>query len=169
MRIARRFAVVLAALSICTLASVANAAGLTMGSGASTPDAVSLIYDPADGNLMLDAGSVKVTTIEIKSAGSMFGAAVPGMFVPPFDVASATKLFKLTTAGVSSLDFGKILPAGLSGDALLADLSVNGSILPSGGLGNAPGGGPYLHVVPEPSSMLLIGCGLLGLLGLRRK
>lgn len=67
---------------------------------------------------MLDAGSVKVTTIEIKSAGSMFGAAVPGMFVPPFDVASATKLFKLTTAGVSSLDFGKILPAGLSGDAL---------------------------------------------------
>ena len=172
MRIARRFAVVVAALFICTLASVASAQGLTLG-GASTPDAVSLIYDPATGNLSMDSGSVSVTTLEVKSAGSMFDAAKAnetGQFVPPFDVASAAKLFRLTTNGVNSLNFGDgVLPTGLSADALLADLSVNGSIKPSGGLGNAPGGGPYLYVVPEPSSILLAACGLLGVLGLRRK
>jgi hypothetical protein len=46
---------------------------------------------------------------------------------------------------------------------LAAELEVNGSVLPSGPLSID------LLVVPEPSSIVMIGLGLVGLAGLRRK
>jgi hypothetical protein len=82
---------------------------------------------------------------------------------------NAGKFFKLVTEGVGAVDVGAILPPGLSADALAAELQVDGSIKPAGKLTAAPGGGPFLYVVPEPSSVALVCCGLLGLLGLRRK
>jgi hypothetical protein len=134
-------------------------------------DAVVVVYDPGTGNLSVADNGVSITTLELKSAGNLFipGNIAAGVISPPFDVVSPSKLFKLSTGGFSSVDFGNIVPTGISPEALLADMDVNGSILPSGGLNAAAGGGPYVYVVPEPSSIALIFCGLLGLLGLRRK
>jgi hypothetical protein len=75
------------------------------------------------------------------------------------------KFFKLVTEGMAGVDIGPVLPGGLTAEFLLADMRVDGSIKPMGKLTAAPGGGPYLYLVPvpEPSSTLLCGCGLLSL------
>lgn len=148
---------------VAMFASMAQAA-LPVGPGAGD-DIVSLIYDPASGNLKLDAAGVKVTTLEIQSAAGMFtGSAPAGLVSPPFDVFSPKKYFLLKTTGIGDTDLGNVLPTGLSGQALGADLSVNGSKLPSGGLGAV-----NLNVVPEPSSLALLVLGGLGMLRIRRK
>jgi hypothetical protein len=171
MRIARRSAVVLAALSVCTVASVANAGKFTPTNNREVANAVVLQYEPTDGHLLIDGNGRSMTTFELKSAGSLLKPeAVPaGTLAPPFDVGTSAKIFKLSTGGFPSLDLGRALPSGLSLDALVADLDVNGSLLPAGPLTSAEGGGPYIYYVPEPSSLLLVCCGLLGLAGLRRK
>jgi len=173
MRITRHFSmvIVVAALTLGSLVSVAEAAPFAGWTWATdVPEAVVVVYDPADGHLWMNGNGLKVTTFELKSAGAKFiPENVPaGTFSPPFDVARPAKLFKLSTGGMDGVDFGNVLPAGLTFEAVMQDLNVNGSILPRGYLVEAPGGGPYLYG-PEPSSFALIGCGLLGLLGLRRK
>ena len=171
MRIARRFAVALTALSVCLVASVANAVPFTPTNSPNVDGAVVVVYDPGTGNLSVADNGVGITTLELKSAGKLFipGNINAGIIAPPFDVITTEKLFKLSTGGFNSIDFGPVVPAGISAEALLADMDANGSILPRGGLTDAPGGGPYVYVVPEPSTIALIFCGLLGLLGLRRK
>ncbi len=94
-----------------------------------------------------------------------------GVVTGPFDVLNASKFFTLTTAPnqVSSVDIGAIMPTGLSAADIIGDTEIGGSLYPSGALDTAEGGGPLLFVVPEPSSLALVFCGLLGLFGLRRK
>ena len=122
-----------------------------------------LTYDPSDGNLSVNGNGVRLTTLEIKSASEAFipANANDGVFNPPFDVASPAKLFTLKTEGFATLDFGSVLPPSLTVSSLLADLSVSGSILPSGTLSDAPGGGPYIGI-PEPQAAALMLLGLLG-------
>jgi hypothetical protein len=135
-------------------------------------NSVVVTYNPGDGSLHADGNGVHFTTFEFLSAGSKFiPAGIPaGTIAPPFDVGTAAKIFKLSAgAGLPSLDLGHSYPTGLTADALLADLTLNGSIAPSGSLESAAGGGPWLYVVPEPSSIALICCGLLGLVGVARK
>ncbi|MCA9167395.1 MAG: PEP-CTERM sorting domain-containing protein, partial [Planctomycetales bacterium] len=96
--------------------------------------------------------------------GYFTGSPPDGLVQPPFDVFTPTKYFLLKTDGIGDTDLGNVLPAGLSRDALGADLTVQGSLKPSGGLGIVS-----LYLVPEPSSVLLLEFGLLGMLGLRRQ
>ena len=163
---------VICGLALVGLLSSSVLAGpFTLTNNASTANAVVLSYDPAAGSLAVAGNGLSITTFELKSAGSKFipGGIPAGTISPPFDVATAAKIFKLSTGGFPSLDLGASYPKGLSADAVLADLDVNGSKLPSGNLGSGGGGGPYLYVVPEPSSIALVCCGLLGLLSIRRK
>jgi hypothetical protein len=171
MRIARRFAVAMAALSVCLMATAANAGSFTLSQSADVANGVVVTYDPASGNVSYNGNGVLVSTMELKSAENLFipAGVNEGVVTGAFDVMNAGKFFKLVTDGVPSVDVGAILPTGLSADAVLNGIQVDGSIKPSGKLTAAPGGGPYLYVVPEPSSLALVCCGLLGLLGLRRK
>ena len=161
MRIARYTAFAVAAL-IFASSSIVNASP------------VSVIYDPASGNLSLDSPSRSVTTFEAKSAGNLFipGNVAPGVIAPPFDLITPAKLFKLSAgAGAyTNLNFGTVVKPGLDEAALVADMSVNGSLTPDGSGNNAlDAQGLSVVVVPEPTSVALIGFGLLGLLSFRRK
>jgi hypothetical protein len=159
----RKLQVLFAVALVAMVGSMAQAA--IPGGGVVGDDIISLVYDPSNGNLSVDAAGKQWSTLEILSPSGMFtGTATPGLVLPPFDVFSPTKYFLLKTTGLGDTDLGNVLAPGLSADQLAAELTVNGSVLPSGGLGNVD-----LSVVPEPSSFIMIGLGLLGLLGLRRK
>ena len=170
MKIARRFAVVLAALSVCFAGVSAFAATPGSSSNGVVSNAVVLTYDPADGSLSANGGGLSISALEVKSKGSKFIAAnASSAYSGLFDVKTSAKLFKLEPSGFGSLVMGKVLPAGLSSAQVIADLDINGALLPSGSLSSGGGGGPFLYTVPEPSSLVLVGLSCLGLLGVRRK
>ena len=98
------------------------------------PLSVALIYDPGSGDYTLHAGEgLQFTTWEHKSAAGMFipdgltETEPPTKLAGLFDVLSETKLFKLDPAGFSQLEFGPILPRGLSFDEINDDTQVSGS------------------------------------------
>jgi hypothetical protein len=172
MRIARRSAVALAALSVCLMATAVHAGEFTRSTDGTVTNGVVVTYDPGSGNLSYDGNGIMISSLELKSAGGWFDATKVNSDVisGPFDLINSGKFFKLVTPpGIASVDVGPVLPAGLTAEALLAEIEVDGSLVPIGKLPDAAGGGPYLYVVPEPSSLVLVFCGLLGLLGLRRK
>jgi hypothetical protein len=160
-----------AVLAVVVMTTVASAGTFTLSDNPATSNSATVTYDPASGNLSYAGNGTLISTMELKSASGMFipGGVNADVIGPLFDLITPQKFFKLTANGIDSVDVGRVLPAGLSADALLADIAVDGSIKPSGKLDAATGGGPYLFVVPEPSSVALVCCGLLGLLGLRRK
>jgi hypothetical protein len=161
----------LAALTLTALTTVASADSLTPIFDPAPANSVSLLYDPSTGNLSYTGNGTLITTMELKSASSLFiPENVSSEIVwGPFDVKTKSKIFRLITAGIEGEDFGPVLPTGLSFDTVLSDIAIDGSIKPAGKLRDAPGGGPYLQGIPEPSSVVLAGLGLLSLLGLRRR
>jgi hypothetical protein len=101
-----------------------------------------------------------LTAFELRSAAGGFTGACENLG-GPFDVCTTTKVFKLATEGFDTVDFGQILPPGLSGEYLLADLTVDGA---SKGGGFNTGIGRYLvhpEFVPEPVSGTMLGLGMI--------
>ncbi len=147
--------------------SFAKAAVPTNGSvGAGADDGlITLVYDPANGSLSLDAAGKELTALEVLSAGSNFKGAKPAQVNGLFDVFTPAKFFILKpgNARFGDQDFGTALAPGLTKDQVGADLTVSGALFPSGGLGTVD-----LMYVPEPSSMGLLSLGLLGLIRARR-
>jgi hypothetical protein len=154
------------------LPTVVHAGRLTLTSEPVVPLAAVVTYDASDGNLSYDGNGYPIQSMELISSRELFDPSKVNadVIVAPFDVFTPAKFFKLVTQGVESVDIGPVLPAGLSAEELLDDLQINGGVV-LGFLSDMPGGGPYLYVipVPEPSSLTLLACGLLGLLRLRRK
>jgi hypothetical protein len=149
---------------------VTRAGTFSVTSEAVVPNGVVVTYDPADGNLSYDGNGTLIAVMELISSGHLFDPSkVNAGVLPPLCELCFTqaKFIKLVTEGIPSVDVGPVLPPGLSTELLQADLQVDGAIKPAGKLTAAPGGGPYLYVVPEPSTLALLACGWLGVRRLR--
>ena len=120
----------------------------------------SLIYDAGTGELSVDApAGVELTSINIDSAGSIFTGEAAQNLGGSFDNDADNNIFKATFGGsFGSLSFGNVAQAGLSADAVVADLTAVGSLAGGGDLGNVD-----LIYVPEPSSIVLVLLGLIAL------
>lgn len=129
----------------------------------------SLVYNPGDGSLGVDApAGVDLTSINIDTAGLGFNTANVDMtvFNGSFDNVSATNLFKATFgSSFPSTSFGVgVMAAGLSFDAVAGDLVAVGSLNGGGDLGAVD-----LVYVPEPTAIVLLSLGVLGLAIRRRR
>jgi hypothetical protein len=126
---------------------------------------LNVVYDPASGHVTATApGGTFLTALELRSQSAAFVGSCENLS-GPFDVCNEGKIFKLDTEGFGTIDFGAILPAGMSGAALLEDLMVDGA---SKGGGFLTGEGVFLvqaDFVPEPigGSLFVGGALLLGL------
>ncbi len=126
-------------------------------------DVVSLIYNPANGNLSLDSAGKTLTTLQVTSASGVFTGRKPAQLNGDFDVYVPGKLFMMDPEGFGDEEFGFTVLPGL--DAGLArDLSIDGSVHGGGNLG-----APDLIIVPEPAAVALVGLGLLSLVGVARR
>ena len=125
---------------------------------------LTVIYDPADGNVSLTVDGIQLSTFELRGADLFSGSAlnIGGIF----DVASTEKLFKLDPAGFGAVDFGPAMVTGLTAADWENNSGVNGSLLTGGPLPSPVS----LQIVPEPSGVALTSLiSLMGLIGLRRR
>lgn len=144
-------------------------------SGRLVDQAVNLTYNRRDGSMhLMSLGLEGISTTTLDSAGGHFDPS-KATFVnsPPsnqFDVNNPFKFFVLTPLPefATMIDFapGYYL---IGIDDLSTDLTWDGSIAPRGHWSDAPGGGPYLLIIPEPSTAVLACLGVLSLLAGRRK
>ena len=141
------------------------------------PNVAVVDYDVTNGRLWIyaptDVGDGLLTGVAVKSASGMFDPSATDMnnFTGHLDRLRPELLFKVDLEGFSMVDYGPVLPAGLSSDFLLADLDVSASLKPSGkaeDLGD-PAGIRLCYCLPEPSSVGLVAIGALGLIGVRRR
>lgn len=119
-------------------------------------DRISLIYDPANGNVKLDAAGKQLTAIELFSSNGYFDYETEPC--PPLAWCDSRNRFFLLTIGGNTFgdrDFGVILPPGLEENVLAGDLRVNGALAPMGGLETVD-----LIYVPEPACATWLALGL---------
>jgi hypothetical protein len=169
MRSRYQFAVVTTLLMVAAMGQ--TVAAVPTG-GKIGDDRVSLIYNPNTGNVFLDAAGQQISTLEIISPSGYLTGIHPDCLPVPIMTHCGEelpwKLFLLRTQGMGDRDLGEVFTPGLPLHVLAAELEVNGSVLPSGSVNSAPWGPVDLGIVPEPSGMVFLGGGLLGLLRLRR-
>jgi hypothetical protein len=125
---------------------------LSIGNGPSTPNAVTLNYDPMDGYLSIRTNTIP-TTIELRSLAGRF-TGICTSCTSLFDVAAPDTLFMLSPydersqrGGLRDVVFGAVLERGMTRDQLVEDLIINGSFHGGGDLASAGGGGPFVWVV----------------------
>ncbi|MCA9148979.1 MAG: hypothetical protein KDA92_06770 [Planctomycetales bacterium] len=90
---------------------------------------VLISYDSATGSLRVDvAPSSTVMALEIKSPHAWFQVTTEYPWMnSAFNIAQADKLFRLDTHGFTELDFGAVLPTGLTRAELEGELQVAGA------------------------------------------
>ena len=135
MRPASKVAVALTIACLFAVASATKAEPVSFiaSDSPSTPDAVTMVYDPTDGNVSVDTGGLQFSTLEIVSEAGIWTGPVPSAISSgePFNVFRPDKLFLLAREGMGNVDFGPAATGGISREALIADLLVDGSLFPS--------------------------------------
>ena len=132
-------------------------AALAPTPGDSNDEQTSLVYDASTGGLSVNApASTELTSINVTSDGSLFIGDKPAVLDGAFDNFAADNIFKATFGGsFGSIEFGQVLPGGLSREAVVADLSAVGSLAGGGELGDVD-----LIYIPEPSAVVFLVLGL---------
>jgi len=84
-------------------------------------------YNQSTGQVSAEGRGIAFTTLEITTDRDLFlpQHVAPDVIQAPFDRIEPQLLFVLRTGGVRELDFGSVLPTGMSVDDL--DLAINGS------------------------------------------
>jgi hypothetical protein len=132
-------------------------AALAPGDGVRGDGQTSIVYNPATGEVAVDApATTQLTSINIDSASGIFTGAPAQNLGGSFDNDSDSNIFKATFgSSFGSLSFGNVAQPGLSKALVTNDLTVVGSLAGGGALGNVD-----LIYVPEPATILLASCGL---------
>ena len=136
---------------------------------------VRLIYNAGDGTFGGQPATGKLfTSLNVQIEETSLGASPPGFtffgdrpvsLSGAFDNFSDDNLFIATFGeNFGTINFGQVLQPGLSKESLLAHLTIDGSYDGGGDLGDV-----YLQYVPEPSTVILMGLGLMGLLAAWRR
>lgn len=154
------------------IAALANGLYLTgpyaaIRNGGKPDDAqTSIVYNPVTGELDVDApAGTDLTSINIDSTAGIFTGDSAENLGGSFDNDADDNIFKATFGSAfGSLSFGAVAQAGLSEDFVLNDLTVVGSLNGGGDLGAVD-----LIYVPEPSAVLLLTLGVVGVLAARRR
>jgi hypothetical protein len=107
-------------------------------------------YDSKTGALRVVTQAAELTALQFDSEQQLFLGDAALNLDGPFDIDRPDKLFVMKLDGFSQLDLGPVLPPGLSLDAVLGDLTIQGAWLGGGALEST-----QLYVVPEPSGVLL--------------
>jgi hypothetical protein len=124
----------------------------------------SLSYDARTGELRVWVWDTELTSINIQSAASIFTGDPAKNLGGPFDNDADDNIFKATFgSSFGSLSFGNVAQTGLSGEFILSDLRVVGSLAYGGELGAVD-----LYFPPEPSSVVLLSVGIV-ILAFRRR
>ena len=135
-------------------------AALAGDGGMKGDNQTSLVYDSNTGELGVDApANVDLTSINITSGGSRFVGDKPAVLDGAFDNFAADNIFKATFgSSFGDISFGEVLPAGLSSEEVVADLTAVGSLAGGGDLGAVD-----LIYIPEPTSLFLVLLGTMGM------
>ena len=129
-------------------------------------DQVVVTYDAADGNVSVNA-TQPITSISLESASGIFTGSAAANLGGPFDVDTDVKVFKAVFGDqFSEVDFGAVAGAGLAKEVLLDDLTASGSLAGGGG---TFGPDVQLNYIPEPSTMVLLSLGFVGLVVCARR
>jgi hypothetical protein len=127
----------------------------------------SIVYNATTGELSVDApAGTDLTSVNIDSASGIFANHQDVQNLDgSFDNHSPSNIFKATFgSSFGSLDFGAVAQVGLSAELVAGDLTVVGSLAGGGDLGEVD-----LVYIPEPTTGLLLGLALLGVLTIRRR
>ena len=97
---------------------------------------VTLTYDSKDGGMII-ASTVELSSLSLASNVEWFSAFVfsNGPAISDFEVADSNELFIMRPNGFITVALGNVAPTGLTADDLLSSLTIEGSRLRGGNLG----------------------------------